>query len=203
MPRFAAIILIIVFIIGISTAAFSESFIESSHDLASFAGLTGSMKILVTDQSNKTLSNVKIKIDDFEDFTNSNGYVSAENIELGIQELSISKNNYKNQTREILISPFFKYESTIILENESGQIKNIDFNSSGCAIIIVIFSIIALIGSIACLKRQHFDIAIICAFIGIFSFGFFLIGSILAIIAFIFIFRSKEEFENGKKGKIF
>ena len=79
----------------------------------------------------------KIKIDDFEDFTNSNGYVSAENIELGIQELSISKNNYKNQTREILISPFFKYESTIILENESGQIKNIDFlsglgNYSGC-----------------------------------------------------------------------
>ena len=30
-----------------------------------------------------------------------------------------------------------------------------------------------------------------------------MIGSILSIIAFIIIIISKEEFENGKKGKIF
>jgi hypothetical protein len=203
MPRFAAIILAIVFAIGISTAALSESFIESSLDVASFTGLTGSMKILVTDKSNESISDVNIKINDISGKTNSQGYFSADNIELGIQELEILTNNYKNQSRKILISPFFKYESTIILENESGKIKTIDFNSSGCTIILVIFSIIALIGSIVCLKRQHFDIAIVSSFIAIFSFGFFLIGSILAIIAFIIIFRSKDEFENGKKGKIF
>jgi hypothetical protein len=203
MPRIAAIILGIVFIIGITTAAFSESFIESSLDVASYAGLTGSIKILVTDQSNNTLSNVKIKINDIYGITNSQGYYSTGNIELGIQELVISKENYKNHTREILITPFLNYESTIVLENSSGKVKNIDFNSSGCAIILIIFSIIALIACIVCLKRQHFDIAIIGSFIGIFSFGFFLIGSILAIIAFLMIFRSKDEFENGKKGKIF
>jgi DNA-directed RNA polymerase subunit RPC12/RpoP len=203
MPRFAAIILAIVFIIGISTAALSESFIESSLDVASLAGLTGSMKILVTDQTNNSLSDVEIEINDISGVTNSKGFFSASNIELGVQELVIQKNNYKNQTREILISPFFQYESTIVLENESGKIKTIDFNSSGCTIILVIFSIIALIGSIVCLKRQYFDIAIVSSFIAIFSFGFFLIGSILAIIAFIIIFRSKDEFENGKKGKIF
>jgi hypothetical protein len=203
MPRIAAIILAIVFIIGISTAALSESFIESSLDVATFAGLTGSVKILVTDQSNNTLSNVKVQINEIYGVTNSKGYFSADNIELGIQDLKISKNNYNNQSREILISPFLKYESTIILENESGQMKNIEFNNTGCTIILVIFSIIALIGSFVCFKRQHFDIAIVCSVIGIFTFGFFLIGSILAIIAVIIIFKSKDEFENGKKGKIF
>jgi len=203
MPRIAAIILAIVFIIGVSTAALSESFIESSLDVASLAGLTGSMKILITDQSNESISDVNIKINDISGKTNSQGYFSSDNIELGIQELKISTSNYRNQSREILISPFFKYESTIILGNETGKIENIDFNSSGCTIILIIFSIIALIGSISCLKRQHVDIAIVSSVISIFSFGFFLIGSILAIIAFIIIFRSKDEFENGKKGKIF
>ncbi len=203
MPMIAAIILSCVFIIGITTAAFSESFIDSSLDVASYAGLTGSIKILVTDQSNNTLSNVNIKINDINGVTNSEGYFSTEKIELGIQKLVISNENYKNQTREILVTPFFKFESTITLENQSGNEKNIQFNSTGCAIILVIFSVIALIGAISCLKRQHFDIAIVGALIGIFSFGFFLIGSILAIIAFIMIFKSKDEFENGKKGKIF
>jgi len=203
MPKIAAILLTLVFIIGITTAIFSESFIESSLDFASYAGFTGSLKILVTDQLNKTLDDVTIKIDDIKGVTNSKGYFSSEKIELGIKKLVISKDNYKNQTREILITPFFKFESTIILENESGQGKYIDFNSSGCSIILVIFSFIALIGAIACMKGQYFDIAIVGSLIGIFSFGFFLIGSILAIIAFVIIFKSKDEFENGKKGKIF
>jgi hypothetical protein len=203
MPRFAAIILAIVVIIGLSTAALSESFIESSLDVASLVGLTGSMKILVTDQSNESISDVNIRINDISGKTNLKGFFSADNIELGIQELLISTSDYRDQSREILISPFFKYESTIVLDNENGAIKTIDFNSSGCTIILVIFSIIALIGAIVCLKRQHFDIAIVSSFIGIFSFGFFLIGSILAIIAFIIILRSRDEFENGKKGKIF
>lgn len=203
MPMIAAIILTAVFIIGISTAAFSESFIESSLDVATYTGLTGSVKILVTDQSNYTLRNVKIKINNIEGFTNSKGYFTADKIELGIQKLEISIANYENLTQEILITPFFNYESTIKLQNVSGDGKNIQFNNTGCTIILVIFSIIALIGAISCIRRQHYDIAFVSSLISIFCFGFFLIGSILAIIAFILIFRSKDEFENGKKGKIF
>ncbi len=202
-PIIAAILLACVFVIGITTAAFSESFMESSLDIASYAGITGSIKILVTDQSNNTQRNVDIKINDINGVTDANGYFSGEKIELGVQRLEISKEKFKNQTREILITPFFKFESTIMLENGSGQGKDIKFDSSGCSIILVIFSVIALIGTIACLKRQHFDIAIAGSLIGIFSFGFFFIGSILAIIAFAIVIKSKEEFENGKKGRIF
>ena len=123
-PTVAAIILICVFCLGITTAIFSDTFIETSLDLA---------------------SDMRISID---------------------------------------------YENT-------------EFNSTVCTIILIIFSVFALLGTIFCLKRQHLDIAYAGSFLGIFSFGFFFIGSILCIIAFVLIRKSKDEFENGKKGRIF
>jgi DNA-directed RNA polymerase subunit RPC12/RpoP len=71
------------------------------------------------------------------------------------------------------------------------------------SIIIFIFSIIALFGSILSFKRNHLNIAIICAFISIFSIGFFFIGSVLSLVSLIIIVKSREEFINEKKGKIF
>jgi uncharacterized protein YbaR (Trm112 family) len=71
------------------------------------------------------------------------------------------------------------------------------------SIIIVIFSVFALLAIFACIKRKHFSLAVIGSFIAIFSFGFFFISSILGIIAFVLIFISRDEFEDGKKAKIF
>jgi len=73
----------------------------------------------------------------------------------------------------------------------------------GYPIIIVIFSVFALPAVFACIKRKHFNLAFFSSFITIFSFGFFFIGSILSIIAFVLIFVSRDEFEDEKKGKIF
>jgi DNA-directed RNA polymerase subunit RPC12/RpoP len=123
-PMIAAIILIVVFGLGITTAILSEAFIEISLDLAS---------------------------------------------DLGV--------NFENKLRE--------------------------FDNMVCTIILIIFSVFSLLGTIACLKRKHLDFAYIGSLLGIFSFGFFFIGSILSIIAFVLIRKSKDEFENGKKGRIF
>jgi len=71
------------------------------------------------------------------------------------------------------------------------------------SIFIIIISIFALISLFACIKREYFILAIAGSFIAIFSFGFFFIGSILSIIAFILIFISRDEFKDEKKGKIF
>jgi len=73
----------------------------------------------------------------------------------------------------------------------------------GYSIIVVIFSIFALIAIFACIKRKYFGLAMIGSFIAIFSFGFFFIGSILSIIALVIIYLSRDEFEDEKKGKIF
>jgi len=85
--------------------------------------------------------------------------------------------------------------------NSIGDMEKYD--TSFCSIILVIFSIFPIIGAIVCLKRQHFDVAMAGSLLGILSFGFFLIGSIISIVAFVIIMKSRDEFENGKKGKTF
>ena len=201
-PKISAILLMCVFILGITTAIFSETFITTSMDVASGVGLTGSVEILVTDLSNNSLENINIEINGKTGTTNQKGIFFAENIELGIQTLKISSNIYENQTREILITPFFNIESTFKIEQGASNKKS-SYDAIGCSIIFAIFSIFALLGAITSFKRQHLDVAIVGSLIGIFTFGFFFIGSILSIIAFVFIMKSREEFENGKKGKIF
>ncbi|MCK5636587.1 MAG: hypothetical protein KAH91_04120, partial [Thermoplasmatales archaeon] len=196
-PMIAAILLICVFLIGITTAAYSETFIESTMDLANRVGMTGSVKILVTNQLNNSIENASIKIDGLTGTTDENGIYLAENIELGILNLELSANDFKTQKREILVIPFFDSESTIKMEEEDGKVSLIYFDTPGCTVILAIFSVFALFGTITCLKRQHLDVAIAGSLISIFSLGFFFIGSIISIIAFIFIMTSKEEFENG------
>jgi hypothetical protein len=202
-PMIAAILLVCVFALGTTTAIFSEAFIESTMDLASGVGLTGSVEIMVLDESNNSIKDVSVKIDGLTGKTDKNGLYSTDNVQLGILTLEVSASNFITQTHEILVTPFSDSDSTINLENGSGSSDKIYFDTTGCTLILGIFSVFALIGLITCLKRQHFDVAIAGSLIGILSFGFFFVGSILSIIAFVFIVKSKEEFEYGKKGKIF
>ena len=197
------ILLSCVFAIGLITAVFSDAFIESSMNLTSDIGLTGSIKILVTDSSNNTLSDINVTLNNITSTTNENGIFFVENIKLGIQTLKFSGDGYKTQTCEILVIPIFILEKTVELEAGVGQGSNVNFDYTGCSLILAIFSVFGLLGTITCLKKQHADVAIMCSLISIFSFGFFFIGSILSIIAFIFIMKNRDEFEDGKKGKIF
>jgi len=75
-------------------------------------------------------------------------------------------------------------------------------NYVGVAIVVLVFSGFALVGFILTFTRKAFFAALISTFLGIFSIGFF-IGIILAIIAFILILLSREEFENDTYGRIF
>ena len=71
------------------------------------------------------------------------------------------------------------------------------------SVLIIIFSVFALIAIFTCIKRKYFILAMSSSFIAIFSFGFFFIGSIISIIAFMLIFISRDEFKDENKGKIF
>ncbi len=202
-PIIAAILLVCVFSLGITTAVFSEAFVISSTDLASGIGLKGTVEILVTDQSNNSIEDINIVLDNYSGKTDENGLFSAKNVELGIHTLQLFGEGYKTQSREIVVTPFFNTESTLKMEEGDGLLDTKEFDSTGCTLILAIFSVFALLGTITCLKRHHIDVAYAGSLIGILSFGFFFIGSILSIIAFVLIMKSKEEFENGKKGKIF
>ena len=126
----------------------------------------------------------------------------AIDIDVGIKEVHISSLKYGNITKEILVTPFLKSYNEVKLSDGTDN-KVVAYDTTGCSIIIFIFSIFALLAAISCLKRKHFDLAMVGSIVSIFSFGFFMIGSILCIIAIIIIFKSKEEFNDGKKGKTF
>jgi hypothetical protein len=103
--------------------------------------------------------------------------------------------------------------TAVLFGSSNGQIvPGLDFIASSLSllsldklalsILLVIFSIFALAGSITVFKRRYFVFTTICAFIGIFSIGLF-VGLILSIVALELIIVARDEFENGTKGKMF
>jgi len=202
-PKIAGVLLICVLIIGLISALFSETFIVSSLNIASIAGITGSVRIRVTDLSNNSIENATIKINGINGITNKDGVFSIENVKLGIQTIEISIPGYKNQTIRKLVPPIFNFETIVKLSKGEGNEEKVKYDSLACSMVLIIFLVFTILASLACLRRMHLDIALFGSFISIFTFGFFFIGSILSIIAFVIIYKSMEEFEDGKKGKIF
>ncbi|UCH72375.1 MAG: hypothetical protein JSW62_02165, partial [Thermoplasmatales archaeon] len=180
----------------------SETFTESSLDIITITGITGSMEVSISNQTNVSLENVSMLVEGKLGYTNENGSYSISNITPGIRTVKISLQGYKTLSQEVLVLPFITSHHKIIMELGDGE-KNVFFDDLGCSIIFAIFSIFPLLGSLSALRRKHIDVAIAGSIIGIFSFGFLMIGSLLSIAAFIIIVMSKEEFDNGKKGKIF
>ncbi len=84
----------------------------------------------------------------------------------------------------------------------TSSLSLLSFNKFVLSLSLVIFSIFALVGSITVFKRRYFVFTAICAVIGIFSIGLF-VGLVLSIVALELIIVSRDEFENGTKGKVF
>lgn len=203
-PKIAAYLLILVFILGILTAALSDPILDSSMKALADVGVTGAIKLSVIDISNnnESLENVTVTIGSLSKKTDRNGSCLFEKVPISIANMKISLTGYKTQTYEILVLPLVTLHHNITMQNGTGE-DNFPFYIIGCSVIIGIFSLFALLGGIIILKKQHFDVAIACSILGIFSFGFFFVGPILSIIALLIILRSVEEFEHGKKGKTF
>ena len=201
-PFIAVILLICVFSIGITTAVFADAFITSTTDTASFLGLNGSINAQVTNQTNASLEDMTISVNG-EVLEYNNGTYRLENAKPGLKTIELAKNGYKTVEKEILVMPVLSTEIGVLMEKGTESLDKIYFDTIGCTTILLIFSVFALVAMISCLKRQHLDLAIGGSFLAIFSFGFFFIGSILSIVAFILIMLSRDEFENGKKGKVF
>lgn len=206
-PKIAAYLLVLVFILGMITAALSDPILDSSMKVLSDVGLTGTVKLSVVDKSNnESLENVTVTVGAFSKKTDKNGSCSIEKVPLGTANIKITLAEYKTQTYEIFVIPLITLDHNITMEKVIGDDKDEDhfpFYMIGCSVIIGVFSLFALLGSIVILKKQNFDVAIACSILGIFSFGFFFVGPALSIIALLMILRSIEEFEHGKKGKTF
>ncbi|EMR73958.1 Carboxypeptidase regulatory-like domain protein [Thermoplasmatales archaeon SCGC AB-539-N05] len=213
-PTIAGVLLITAFILGVSWAGvfgFGESILKSSMDQAGVSGILGGVSGNVTDENNTLLSDVLIEVSgtNISTVTDQNGSYSLTNVSIGIQQLNITKEGYKPQIYEILVSPFpimpFNMEMEFVGIGNEGPANNHSISELWnkirstlyfCSVIFAVFSIFALLGGLYAIKRKNFGIVIIGSIFGILSFGF-IFGSVCSIIALILLIISKEEFGNG------
>ena len=97
-------------------------------------------------------------------------------------------------TSDSVIIPYLNIDLTFLIDMAG--------TSSVISTITIVFSCCAFVGFLTSFYRRYFTVTAVCAFLGIFSIGFF-IGTVLSIIALGLIILAKEEFENGTKGKVF
>ena len=204
-PMISSILLIIVVIIGFGSAVAPEGFLVSPLSLLSTVGISESAEIRVIDIQGQPVPDASIITPDGATYEfNSSGIVSIPDISLGRQTLTMLW-DIKTKSVEIFVFPFTFSSYEIVVEDvpASATVTDAQGDLSWCSGILIILSVITFLGAISSMRRRHSDVALVCSIIGIFTIGFFFIGSILAIIAFILILYSKEEFDDGKKGKSF
>jgi len=66
-------------------------------------------------------------------------------------------------------------------------------------VLTLVFSVVALVGGIMALRREHYGLAVVGSILGIFSIGFIL-GAVLALIALFILLLSSKEFKRKENG---
>ena len=70
-----------------------------------------------------------------------------------------------------------------------------DYVANGIAALFVLYPPpIALVGGITALQRKNWKLAVGCAIISLLTFGFFLLGTLLALSGLVLLFSSRREF---------
>ncbi|MEF8848598.1 MAG: hypothetical protein V5A68_05635 [Candidatus Thermoplasmatota archaeon] len=207
-PMIASLLLIIVFFMAIISASFPEIFVESTLDVFSAAGLEGEVEVdLLLEGNSSVINNVSVTLDGKEKtgFSNDEGKIVFGSVDLGLKKVLVNSRYYQNVSHEILVVPFFKTSHNVELNlaGNNGGVDRESFNSVVCSLVFIILSVFPLLAAFGAFKRFHLDLAMVGSLVGIFTFGFLLIGSILSIVSFIILYYSRDEFENGKKGKTF
>ena len=204
-PMLAAILLFLVVIIGVISAVLPEQFIQTPITVLSVAGVKEDVLITVQDNLGNPLQNITISTSSSkQNVTNNMGKAKIKQLSLGTQSITLSTNDSQT-TADITVVAFETSMYTISINESTFHASVLDDSTDFTWIsgILIILSIVVFMGVISSIRRRHSDVAIVSSMIGIFTIGFFLLGSLLSILAFYFILKSKEEFDDGKKGKSF
>ncbi len=226
-PTIAGVLLILTGIIGFIFAAGSGFIGSLFGNVDEFMELIGeddtsSINGEVTYDSGIPVENANVSIvgTDLYTFTDETGKFLINNVPVGKQKIQILKEGYNTVIYKAFIYPseesmltgfegdenkkanYYEIELTpgsqVIEEGEYPPFEMLSVVCFVCAMIIAIFSLFAIIGGYFALTRKKFSIAIIGAILGIFSIGF-IIGSILAIVAIVLLFISREEFRSNER----
>jgi predicted Zn finger-like uncharacterized protein len=203
-PMIASVLLIIVVILGISSAIAPAFFIQTPLVVLSTAGINDTIELIVHTQEETPIENITISYGSINDITNKTGNARLQQVSLGQQTITIMGDSFE-QDITIFVFPFTTSTYKISIDESPLNVTVSDPQTdlTWCSAVLIILSIVTMLGAISSIRRRHSDVAIVCSLIGIFTIGFFFIGSILSIVSFLLIIYSKEEFDDGKKGKSF
>ncbi len=158
--------------------------------------------------------------------SDNDGYYILYNVPTGNQELKVEKEGYNTYIKKIFVSPSeananWKETSNDNKDNtdntDNGNEQNFQIVTGnetikrgyyvpwnmisglvyGCGILVIIFSIIALLGGYFAIKRKKFGLAIAGAVLGIFT----MFGALFALIALFILIISRDEFRRETEEK--
>jgi hypothetical protein len=208
-PMIASILLILVVLIGIFSAVFPTMFLQAPVSVASIAGVNGDLTVIVDNSSVIGANDIMLSIDEENtSFVQKNDSFSTSSVSLGEHEITISHsaNNSSDQTvtKQVYVLPFNLSTYSVTLTGVNPlAIEDDTLELGWLSSIILILSVVSLIGAVMSWRRKYSDVALIGSVVGIFSIGIYFSALILGVIAFWLILKSRDEFDDGKKGKSF
>lgn len=195
-PTYAAILLIIVAVLGLGSSgliSIAPTILEGAIPQ------TATIQGRVVDEEEKGIENATLTVINtaLETKTNSTGWYKLEQVPIGFRKIKVEKPGNKT-----LITKAFIYSGETLDfkltpgsgEEEEDRTLEVYAIIYSCAIIGIILSIFTLLGGISALKRKHFGLAAVGAVLGFIS-PFFIIGTILSVVALILLAMSKDEFK--------
>ena len=205
-PMIASFLFLIIVIIAIFSAFFPTLFLQAPVQVAELSGLEGGLTVLINNESVVDADYILLSINQENAiFEKNNDSFHSSSLTLGEHVLSITYiTTNSTTTKDVYILPFdLSSHSITILDTTPLTIENDSYELEWLSSILLILAAITLIGVIMCWKRKHSDVAVICGIVGICTIGLYFSGLILGIIAIWLILKSRDEFDDGKKGKSF
>jgi len=210
-PMIATLLLVVVVCMGIVSSVSPGLFFQTPVMVFSAAGMQGSISIGIDEVGENIFDQVNLSISQNDKTYQGiieNNSTFFHNLPLGVNngELLVYQGNESDILEfELEVIPLFTNSYTLnpSNQNDSKGLMIVHNGFGWCTAILIILSVVCLIGLLSVWKRNYFDIALIGCLVGVFTVGFFFIGSILSIIAFYLIYQSRDEFVDEKKGKSF
>ncbi len=205
--KLAMLLLIIVFILGISHGIISIQWGVPEHISSERASInTVDIDGAVIDYyTGRPIANCIIKIAETgqQDVTNSDGYYFISRVEVGDIEIVAEANGYSKIIKKVTVAPeqpanfnlelkpgvnVERFDETILMVQKSENTINV------FAVIIILFAFFALLAAILIYYRNMFKICALSAFFSILSFGAG-VGFVLGLVALILILLSGSSFK--------
>ena len=203
----AGIILVMVALLGFFAGGTYFMHWTEYEIIVDDVGLVNVQGVIQTDDGNP-LENVEITLNgqNWTWTSNEQGRFYIYDVEGGIREITFNLENYEEQTQKIELEVGRINVVNAILEegdcssdceyiDKTFEVDNPAEISLVLSVIIILFSVVTLYGSIAALRKSDFSMALIGSIAGVLSYGFML-GSILSIVAMLMIFSDRAAFES-------